>query len=663
MPGTPMPIRPAPAPALSKAASGWLGIAALLLVVALVYWPGLRGGFVFDDYPNIIENTALHVGWESGWRDWLAAAFSSPASAMQRPLASLTFAINHAATGLDPYWMKATNLGIHLLNALLVFVLCRLLLRAIRPGMGTDARDARIALWIAAAWALNPINLMAVLFVVQRMESLCHTFVFAGLAMYLAGRLRLQAGHGGWALVLGGLLGGTALGVLAKESAALLPVYALAIEWALLWFGTDRGRPDRRLLALFACIVVLPAVVGLWWMVPQVLGNGVYATRDFDLGERLLTEGRVLVDYLRWTLLPNLGQLSLYHDDYVVSRGLLQPPSTLVALLMLAGLAAAAAWLRTRRPLMALGLAWFLCAHLLTATIWPLELVYEHRNYFASLGLCLVLADVLLRLAGDSDRFRRIGVLLAMVLLLLYAGTTALRALEWSNPLRFAMSEAAKHPQSPRATYDLARDYILLSGFDPASPYVDEAFAALERARQVPRATPLPESAAILLAARTGRGIDPDWWRGLERKLAAGPIGAEGHNALGTLAKCVPVNQCELPLAPVVAVFENALARQRHPETLSIYGNYALNGLRDPNLALRLWQEAAERAPHVVQYQETLARMLIASGRPDLAAAPIARLRNLGQLGQNEALARELERLAQERSPVAPEGQQPGPGP
>src|SRR5690606_39254433 len=273
----------------------------------------------------------------------------------------------------------------------------------------------------------------------------------------------------------------------------------------------------------------------------------------------------------------------------------------------------AAAWLRARRPLIALGLAWFLCAHLLTATFWPLELVYEHRNYFASLGLCLALADVLLRLAGDSGRFRRIGLLLAIVMLLFHGGTTALRALEWSNPLRFAMSEAAKHPRSPRATYDLARDYIVLSGFDPASLYLDEAFAALERARKVPRATPLPESAAILLAARTGRPIDPDWWRSLERKLATGPIGAEDHNALGTLAKCIPANQCELPRAPAVAVFENALARQRQPETLNIYGNYALNGLRDPALALRLWQEAAKRAPHVAQYQATLARMLIAS--------------------------------------------------
>ena len=313
------------------------------------------------------------------------------------------------------------------------------------------------------------------------------------------------------------------------------------------------------------------------------------------------------------------------------------------------------------RPLMALGLAWFFCAHLLTATIWPLELVYEHRNYFASLGLCLVLADALLRLAGDSSRYRRIGVVLAAALLLLYGGTTTLRAREWSNPIRFAMSEAAKHPQSPRATYDLARDYILLSGFDPASPYVDEALAALERARKVPRATALPESAAILLAARTGRSIAQEWWRGLERKLGSGPIGAEGLNALETLAKCTPANHCELPRGPVVSVFENALARQRHPETLSIYGGYALHGLRDPDLALRLWQEAADRAPRVPQYQETLARMLIASGRPDLAAAPIARLRGLGRLGQNEALARELERLAREgqNQPVSSGGDVP----
>lgn len=634
----------------------------LLALVALVYWPGLHGGFVFDDYANIVDVTALHVTWNSSWLEWLAAVFSSPASDLQRPLAMLTFAINHAFTGIDPYWMKLTNLAIHLLNTWLVFGLCRCLLRIADQQQGAAQAPARqwVALWIAAAWALNPINLMAVLFVVQRMESLSHTFVFAGLWLYLLGRMRLQADGRGWTAILGGLVGGTALGLLAKESAVLLPVYAFLLEWALLGFSSHKAnnplsptrggegiiQADQRLLATFGVVLLLPAVAGLAWMIPKVLGAGTYARRSFDLGERLLTEGRVLVDYLHWTLLPNLSQLSLYHDDYPISHGLLSPPATLWSLLLLAALLVAAWLLRKRRPLMALGLTWFFAAHLLTATIWPLELVYEHRNYFASLGLCLVLADLLLR-APQSRTLRRIGMATALGLLMLYAGLTSLRALEWSNPLRFALSEATKHPQSPRATYDLARDYIILSGYQADSPYVDRALAALEHARSVPGANPLPESAAITLAARTGRRIEPDWWRSLQHKLRTRPIGVQENNALSTLVTCAMEPDCPLSLPQMRASFNAALSQRHHPETLNIYGNYALNVLRDQALAMRLWQEAAHRAPGVLGYQENLARMFIFSGRFEQAKAPIARIRELGGLGQNEALARELEQLAQ----------------
>jgi hypothetical protein len=206
----------------------WLLISALLAVVSCVYWPGLHGGYIFDDYPNIVDNTTLHVGFGSGWRTWLAATFSSPSSDLQRPLAMLSFAFNHAMTGLDPYWMKLTNLGIHLLNTLLVYGLTNRLLSAARAPEQADRRQWT-ALWIAAAWALNPINLMAVLFVVQRMESLCHLFVFSGLWAYLVGRERLLAQDRGWTLLLAGLVVGTLLGLLSKESSVLLPLYALAL--------------------------------------------------------------------------------------------------------------------------------------------------------------------------------------------------------------------------------------------------------------------------------------------------------------------------------------------------------------------------------------------------------------------------------------------------
>lgn len=630
--------------------SPWL-LLPLLLLVAVVYWPGLHGGFVFDDFPNIVDNLPLHVTVRSDWPHWLAAIFSSPSSELQRPLAMLSFAVNYALTGLNPYWMKLTNLGIHLLNTWLVFGVVRCVLRAaeMRETVSDGTHRARQALWITAVWALNPINMLAVLFVVQRMESLSHTFVFAGLWLYLLGRARLHAEGRGWLILLTGLIGGTVLGTLVKESAVLLPLYALVLEWALHGFTGRGSRRDRGLLAMFALLLVLPRLIALSWQLPKVLQPGAYAGRSFSLGQRLLTEGRVLVDYLHWTVLPDLSRLSLYHDDYPVSHALLSPPSTLFALLILATLVVAMLGLRKHRPLMALGLAWFFAAQLLTATVIPLELVFEHRNYFASLGLCLVLADGLLRMPRDPDQ-QRMGIIAALALLGLYAGLTALRVREWQDPLRFSLNEVARHPQSPRATYDVARNFVILSGYRPDSPYVQPAFAALERAMRVPEATTLPDAAAIIFAARIGAPLRFAWWKDLQDKLRGHPIGPQQTASLGSLVECELQHRCWLPRQHMVDTFLAALERGPNAEVLNIYGDYALNLLHDPTLALRLWEEAAQRAPDVVQYQVTLAKMLIANGQVGAAAIHIKQIRRLGRVGQTEELARELEQLAARRS-------------
>jgi hypothetical protein len=391
-----------------------IALVALLVSVVLVYWPGAGGGFVFDDYPNIVDNTALHITGRV-WRDWLAAMMSSPASSLQRPLAMLTFAINHYFTGLDPRPMKLTNIAIHALNAALVFGLIRTILQAALRARINDLEQTtdRMAFFIAACWALHPINVMAVLFIVQRMESLSHTFVFAGLWLYASGRRRQLAGASGWGMILTGLIPCTLLGLLAKESAALLPLYALCIEVCLFRFRGSDERRDLRLYALFTGVLVLPALLGVAWLLPKATSAGAFASRNFTLAERLLTEPRVVMTYLRWTLLPDVGQLSLYHDDYLPSRDLWSPPSTVWALLAVPGLLALAWFCRQRRPLVSLGLLWFLGAQLLTATIIPLELVFEHRNYFASLGICLAMADLLLRLPAIGFP-RRVGALFAI---------------------------------------------------------------------------------------------------------------------------------------------------------------------------------------------------------------------------------------------------------
>jgi len=628
----------------------FLALSLLLVSVATAYSFGLGGGFAFDDFPNIVSNTALHVHFDSGFAAWLAALFSSPSSDLQRPLAMATFALNHALTGLDPWWMKLTNIGIHLLNTCLAYGLARCLLRLPNVRSEDGPGHEWTALWIAAAWALNPINLMAVLFVVQRMESLSHTFVFAGLWLYAAGRARQLAGQRGWRSVLAGLAGGVVLGLGAKESAILLPLYAFALEWAVLDFHTDgSGARDRRLLAGYA-VLALSGLVALAWMLARVLQPDAWSNRDFTLADRLLTEPRVLLDYLHWTVLPNLSQLSLYHDDYLVSRGLLSPPSTLAAAILLGVLAFGAFLLRRRRPLMALGLAWFLLAHLLTATIVPLELVYEHRNYFASFGLCLALADALLRWL-PAHSARRPGAWLACALLVLYGASTAARAYEWRDPWHFSKTEVAKHPASPRATYDLARTQIILSGYQPDSPYLGPARTALEQAMAAPGATILPEAAAIVFASRTRQPVDPRWWSSLQSKLRAHPIGTQETSALSALVDCSIKGQCAPFLGEMQQSFEAALSHGENAEVLNIAGNYALNIRHDPQEAVRLWRRTVELSPRTVEYQATMARMLIAMGQPRAAQPYIDQVRRLGRLGQTRSLADELDTLARGEQP------------
>src|SRR6185437_6136793 len=110
----------------------WLLLAVAAIVTAAVYWPGRTGGWVFDDYPNIVDNAAIHITrGNSTLAAWVNSALSSPSSFLRRPLASLTFSLNWYFGGGNPWPFKVTNIVIHLINGVLVFCMLRALLRLV----------------------------------------------------------------------------------------------------------------------------------------------------------------------------------------------------------------------------------------------------------------------------------------------------------------------------------------------------------------------------------------------------------------------------------------------------------------------------------------------------------------------------------------------------
>ena len=587
----------------------WVFLAACLLT-ACVYWPGMAGAYLFDDYSNIVENTALHVH-SLAPEDWRRAWQSSPSPELRRPLAMLSFALNIYFTGLDPWPMKLTNLLIHLANGALLWAVLDRLLRF--PGARLDPRAARwTAVGVAAAWLLSPINVSGVLYVVQRMEALGQTFVLAGLWLYLHGRTRMIEGRGGILPCASALIVAGGLGFLCKESAALLPLYSFLVELTVLRFAAAGGRGTRQLWALYGLILLLPVMAGCIFVLPRLLTPEAFAWRPFTLHERLLTECRVVTGYARAILLPTPRQLGFYHDDLQLSRGWLDPPSTLLCALLLAALAATAAALHRSAPLFALGVACFFAGHLLTATVIPLELVFEHRNYFPSAGLLLAAADVLGWLTPRMPRLRWSIVILA------FAGfctITLMRAIEWGNPIRFAYAEAAEHPDSPRAHYELGRTLLVASGYRQDSKLIGPAEQAFEQAARLPNAGAAPYAGLIVASGHMHTAVDAAWWNGLAATLGRTPPSPEDIAALQSIYLCQLHAECPTQTPELLRAFLEALSHNRPDARLSaVYGAFAANQLHDYRLAADMLSDAVALSPGNLDYRLELANVQVLLG-------------------------------------------------
>jgi hypothetical protein len=356
----------------------------------------------------------------------------------------------------------------------------------------------------------------------------------------------------------------------------------------------------------------------------------------------LLSEARIVPTYIIWTLLPTPDALSFYHDDFRISTGLFSPWTTTVGILAIVALCFLAWQLRMRWPLIALGLQLFIGCHLLTGTILPLELIYEHRNYFASFGLLLAAVPVLVGypqpLPAQMPRIRHV---LLGALLLLWGVFTTMTAQAWSNPVRLAEELAARAPNSPRAQYELGRTYIIYSGYDPASPFTHMAYAPLERAATLPGSSILPEQALIFMNSRMHLSLKASWWDSMTSKLKARIPTVQDESSLAALVQCARTKQCNLPKQRMVDAFLAALS---HPHTgartLASYGDYAWNVLEDKDLGMRMATEALHASPNEPAYHITVIRMLIAQGKLDDARQAIKRLELLNYGGRlNDSIA------------------------
>lgn len=494
-----------------------LAIAALCAVGGAAYSNSFQVPFVLDDWNNILENP--FVRWTRF--DLESLRFTLSNAPLARPVAYLSFALNHLFGGYEVAGYHAVNLAIHLANACLVYALALVTLRRLPllAEQESPAPPAATAPWLALAGALvfvvHPIQTQSVTYIVQRMNLLCAFFYLAALLCFVRGRLTPPGARrtGAYMLALG--CGALALG--SKENAATLPFAAWLYDW---YFLRDLRRQRKATLALAA----LAALLALGVLARGGAALLDYSARPFTLGERLLTQPRVVLLYLSLIALPLPGRLNLAHD-VAASRGLLDPPATLAGIAALALLLALSLALARRWRLASFAIAWFLLHLVIESSIFPLELVFEHRSYLPLAGICLALPLPLARLAAWRAP---LAVAATAALVAALGAATWLRNETWRSDVLLWSDAVAKSPGLVRAHTNLG---VALA----RAGRHEEALAAYERAQALdPGSAELHYDRVFSLRA-LGREGDAERELDEALRIAPGHAGAQhlkGESAL-----------------------------------------------------------------------------------------------------------------------------------
>ncbi|MDG2175054.1 MAG: hypothetical protein P8M72_02800 [Gammaproteobacteria bacterium] len=417
----------------------------VLLATTLIYWPGLSGPFLLDDTLNIV---AAYVG-SFDFNELYYAVTHNKSGTFGRPVSIFSLVFSGIVHGPEPWGYKFHNLIIHLINGLLIFWLLLKLLPRITPAQSGE-KSFLIAGLVAAIWLLHPLLVSTVLYAVQRMAQLTSLFILVALLIYIYAREGAgeSASRFYWLAYLV-LPACTVLSILAKENGVLIPLYIFAIEFIVYRFEYISELARVRLQWFLGSFVVLPVLAGTLYLFTHLERFANYTTRDFNMGERLMTQLHVVASYMKMILLPTLSDMTLFHDYVAVTRSF--DSITGVLFLVLCSAIFLVFYLWKKAPILSFAITWFLISHLLESTFFSLELMFEHRNYLAALGPLLALVYYLFNIPS-LPKLKYLSVLF----LLLVAVLTTIRVQEWKSEEMILLIAVAEHPDSGRAQSELA---------------------------------------------------------------------------------------------------------------------------------------------------------------------------------------------------------------
>lgn len=620
---------------------------AILFLIAILgttfaaYSPGLSGTFVFDDAPNILLNPNLEIH-DLELESLKQAAFSFNSGPLMRPISMLSFALNQYVTGIDPFYFKLTNLLIHLINGILVYILSLSLFTVFQKKNHPHIQASHahwFALLCTAAWLLHPLNLTSVLYIVQRMTSLSTLFILTGLILFVWGRTKLNEDKGGLILIVLSIAAFTPLAALSKENGILLPLYAFIIEIVFFGFRTATAKYKYFITSLYTIIIALPAALAMTYILanPEFILSG-YQNRTFSLTERIMTEGRVLWFYIFQIIAPNINQMGLFHDDIILSKSLFEPLQTLPSLIGLATLGLLAFLTRNKAPLVSFAILFFFVGHTLESTIFPLEIAHEHRNYLPMLGILMAASYYLLN-PYYLPKSLRLRIVLTFFFIFILAFGTFVRSTQWGDIIALAHAEVSHHPDSVRANNEMASIYQNLQTPNSEASTRNQNLAIQHYQKSIALDPNMTHGLFQLLIMNVFPDELPkkEVISELNHRLANAPFASDIPSKIQSLISCQESKRCSLSQDEMNSIFDASLANpgaqgETRAAILFAKGIYYTNLIQKPIEALSLYQQMIDASPKNINNRLNYAKLLFALKLNNEALEQIVIINKLDQL-------------------------------
>jgi tetratricopeptide (TPR) repeat protein len=435
----------------------------ILATTLLVYSNSFKGNFHYDDLPSIVENPSIRSP-RTAWR----AAFlrgQGDITIAGRPLAAITFALNYQISGMHIWSYRLVNQLIHCGSALLLYGIARRTLRMPRVPVRLSQHADGIACAIALIWAVHPLHVVSVTYVVQRVESLAGLLMLLSLWCVICGSASATAGW--W---YAGAVAACAAGMGVKETVAVTPVLVLLYDRAFLVRSVGEALRQRRALylGLFACWVIAALLFLSGPRKGLMIEYGPYAWLEY-----LRIQCYAIPRYLRVAFFP-IGLVVDYGGPLVslpiaASAAGWVPGAIIVGILIVVTIV-----LLIRRPMLGFLGVWFLLILAPSSSVVPIfaEAIAEQRTY---LPLAAVVTSGVLIVASITALPRLALSSLSAAVVIAMGSATLWRNWLFRDDVRLWSHDVAVWPDNSRSRTALGLALVQQENFVAATEQFEQA--------------------------------------------------------------------------------------------------------------------------------------------------------------------------------------------